>query len=34
MLRIADFEVKDWINLPGRTERMRRLLSTRMQPCA
>jgi hypothetical protein len=29
-LRIADFEVKDWINLPDRVDRMRRLLSTRL----
>ncbi|WP_457092568.1 hypothetical protein [Microvirga sp. P5_D2] len=33
-LRIADFEVKDWIDLPDRAERMRGLLSARMQPCA
>ena len=33
-LRIADFEVKDWINLPDRTDRMRRLLSARLQPRA
>ena len=33
-LRIADFEVKDWINLPDRVERMRRLLSARLQPRA
>jgi hypothetical protein len=31
-LRIASFEVKDWINLLDRTERMRRLLSARLQP--
>lgn len=28
-LRIADFEVEDWINLPDRTERMLHLSSTR-----
>jgi hypothetical protein len=33
-LRIADFKVKDWINLPDRTERMRRLLSTRLRTFA
>jgi hypothetical protein len=29
-LRIADFEVKDWINQPDRADRMRQLLSERM----
>lgn len=30
-LRIADFEVKNWINEPNRTERMLRLLTARLQ---
>lgn len=33
-LRIVDVEVMDWINLPDRTDRMRRFLSTRLQLCA
>jgi hypothetical protein len=29
-LRIADFEVKDWISLPERVDRMRHLLLARL----